>query len=50
MKHIKQHLSHPKTRQITGYSPYFWVENALFSIFPKSHWVINTEVSTGANN
>jgi len=37
MKHMKQHLFHPKTRQIARYSPYFWVKNALFSAFLKSH-------------
>ncbi|SFV88428.1 hypothetical protein MNB_SUP05-SYMBIONT-5-1327 [hydrothermal vent metagenome] len=45
MKHIKQHFCHPKTRQITGYSPHFWVKNALFSPFlPATHWV-NARVS-----
>ncbi|CAB5497663.1 hypothetical protein THERMOS_708 [Bathymodiolus thermophilus thioautotrophic gill symbiont] len=38
MKSIKQHLFHPKIHQIAGYSPYFWLKNALFSNFPKSHW------------
>ncbi len=39
VKRIKQHLFYPKIRQITSYSSYFWVKNALFSAFPKSHWV-----------
>ncbi|CAB5501870.1 hypothetical protein THERMOS_1467 [Bathymodiolus thermophilus thioautotrophic gill symbiont] len=38
MKSIKQHLFHPKIHQIAGYSPNFWLKNALFSNFPKSHW------------
>jgi len=37
MKRIKQHLFHPKIRQIARYSPCFWAKNALFSAFPKSH-------------
>jgi hypothetical protein len=49
MKHIKQHLFHPKTHQamcdsplggqIAGYFPHFWMKNALYSVCPKSHWV-----------
>ena len=38
MKHIKQHFFHLKVRQITDYSPYFLVKNALFFAFPKLHW------------
>ncbi|SFV85321.1 hypothetical protein MNB_SUP05-SYMBIONT-4-21 [hydrothermal vent metagenome] len=38
MKHIKQLFSYPKTRQIAGYSPYFWIGKVLFSAFPKLHW------------
>jgi hypothetical protein len=49
MKHIKQHLVHPKTHQamrssplggqMVGYFPHFWMKNALLSVYPKSHWV-----------
>jgi len=35
---MKQSLSYPKTRQIAGYSPYFWVRKMLFSAFPESYW------------
>ena len=38
MKRIKQHFFHPKTRQIAHYSPHFWIKNALFTTFPKSHF------------
>jgi hypothetical protein len=38
MERIKQHLFHPKTRQIAHCSSHFWVENALFTAFPKSHF------------
>ncbi len=38
MKRIKQHFFYPKIRQIASYSPYFWLKNALFSTFPKSHF------------
>jgi len=37
-KRIKQHLFHPKIRQIAHYSPLLWVKNALFSALPKSHF------------
>ncbi|CAB9539392.1 hypothetical protein [uncultured Gammaproteobacteria bacterium] len=29
---------YPKTHKMAGYSPYFWVKNALFFALPKSHW------------
>ncbi len=37
MKRIKHHLLYPKMRQIVYYSPYFYIQNALFTALPKSH-------------
>ncbi|CAB5494015.1 hypothetical protein THERMOS_33 [Bathymodiolus thermophilus thioautotrophic gill symbiont] len=34
----KAALFHPKIYRIAGYSPYFWLRNALFSNSPKLHW------------
>ena len=28
----KQHFFYPKTHQIAGYCPHFWMKNALFSV------------------
>ncbi len=37
MKSIKQHLFHPKIRQIARYYSHFWLKNALFFAFLKSY-------------
>ncbi|CAB5503697.1 hypothetical protein THERMOT_1836 [Bathymodiolus thermophilus thioautotrophic gill symbiont] len=36
MRSIKQHFFHLKIHQIAGYSPHFWLKNALFYNAPKS--------------
>ncbi|SFV86585.1 hypothetical protein MNB_SUP05-SYMBIONT-4-335 [hydrothermal vent metagenome] len=38
MEHIRQPFFCPKVHQIADYSPYFWIENGLFSALPKLHW------------